>query len=657
MHQAALNRKQTLLALMESDPGEFLRVALPAAIRASLPASVQAHVEQDEDIEGTLEVLHEDGANYHRFHYQLDTMRGRLRLYFAADAPDNVVTGSRVRVRGVKLENVLAAGSGKTSVQTVATTALPNTFGSQHTLVMLVNFQDKATQPYTVEQARNVTFGTTSNFDLENSYGQTWLTGDVVGWFTIPVSSTVCDYYAIRTAAREAAAAAGVNVSSYSRHVFAFPANACSWWGLGTVGGNPSSAWVNGSFSLQVVAHEMGHNLGLYHSHSYDCGTTVLGTTCTIGEYGDALDVMGGASTAHFNAFQKERLGWLGYGASPPITGVTASGTYTVKAYETTASGPKALKILKGTDAAGRKTYFYVEYRQGIGFDAFVANNSNVRSGLVIHMGTESSGDSSYLLDMTPATSSWSDPALALGQTFADVDAGVTISPIWADGTAAGVSVVYAGPACVSAPPTVAVSPSAAQWVAAGTAVVYTVTVTNNDNTACATTTFMLQPGVPAGWTAALGGSSVTVAPGATAGTTMTVSSPLSALDGFYVVAVTATDGAGRSSSSSGTYVVTAGLSTSVTTDKATYSKTDVVAIATAVRANGAAVAGAAVTVSITKANGSVVTMNATTGADGRATVNLRLKKQDPVGGYQVQSRVKLNDALTGQAGTSFRVQ
>jgi hypothetical protein len=47
--------------------------------------------------------------------------------------------------------------------------------------------------------------------------------------------------------------------------------------------------------------------------------------------------------------------------------------------------------------------------------------------------------------------------------------------------------------------------------------------------------------------------------------------------------------------------------------------------------------------------------MTATTSADGRAIVRLRLKKQDPVGTYQVLARTT-QGSLTGQAATSFRV-
>lgn len=68
--------------------------------------------------------------------------------------------------------------------------------------------------------------------------------------------------------AEPAALAAGVNLSVYTRHVYAFPQNACPWWGLGSVGGTPSQAWINGSLALKVGSHDLGHNLGLYHAHS-----------------------------------------------------------------------------------------------------------------------------------------------------------------------------------------------------------------------------------------------------------------------------------------------------------------------------------------------------------------------------------------------------
>ena len=135
--------------------------------------------------------------------------------------------------------NLLALQSGSESMQTVAV-ASTNTFSEQRTLVLLINFQDKPSeQPWTVEQVRDLVFDTTSNFFLENSYQQTWLTGDVAGWYTIPFTSTVCDIFSIASYAKSAASAAGFNLAADKHDVYAFPQNACGGLGVGSVGGRP----------------------------------------------------------------------------------------------------------------------------------------------------------------------------------------------------------------------------------------------------------------------------------------------------------------------------------------------------------------------------------------------------------------------------------
>ena len=120
----------------------------------------------------------------------------------------------------------------------------------------------------------------------------------------------------------------------------------------------------------------MGHDLGLYHSRT------------AADEYGDTLDIMGNPSSDHFNAFQKERLGWLNYGAQPPITTVQATGDYFIGPYAAADANPKALKILKSTDpSTGLRTWYYVERRRGVGFDSSIASNANVLNGVVVHTG------------------------------------------------------------------------------------------------------------------------------------------------------------------------------------------------------------------------------------------------------------------------------
>ena len=109
-------------------------------------------------------------------------------------------------------------------------------------------------------------------------------------------------------------------------------------------------------------------------------------------------------------------------------------------------------------------------------------------------MATEAAPDSSFLLDMTPDSQiyDWRDPALEVGESYADSEAGVTISPVSVGSNGAAVSVTLGPSACTRATPTVALSPSQSQWVQAGTPVTYTVSVTNHDNGECSASSFTL---------------------------------------------------------------------------------------------------------------------------------------------------------------------
>ena len=679
MLTVAATRRQVLLSLMESDPGEVLRAALPARRRATLPSVVQAYVEAEVDVEGVLLVVHEDSPGGGRYRHFLDTTSGRYSLHFA-NRPAHLLTGARVRVRGVQIGTTLALGSG-TSVQTLSAASVPNTFGEQRTLVVLVTFRDNPTEPYTLGDAQSVVFGTTSDFFLENSYQQTWLTGDVVGWYIIPLDSTTCDSGGIATYAEAAATAAGVNLSGYTHRVYAFPASAaCAFGGAATVGGNPSRAWINGSgnMSLGTVGHELGHNLGLLHSHSWACDGTTTVASCAALEYGDGLDIMGWSPSGHFNAFQKERLGWLNYGVSPPITTVTASGIYPLAPYEPTGTTPKALKVLKRTDpTTGAREWYYVEFRQAIGFDSYLATvggpyqllSSNILSGVQIRWGSESSSDSSRLLDMTPGSVDPytgivdlypNDPALTVGNSFSDPDAGVTLTVVSVDGSGAGVSVALATPTCARANPAVAVSPSPGPAVPAGTAVTYTVSVTNNDGAGCAASSFSLQTMVLlTGWTAAFATPTLTLSSGTSASTTFTLTSPASVTGTSYTFPVAVTNSMNTSYTATGTVVYVIGttgatLSVSVATDKLTYTGGQTVSVTARASSGGSPVSNASVTFTMTKSNGTAVSQTATTNSTGSAVGKFRLKRQDPPGGYKARADAARRHCLAAPPPASW---
>src|SRR5690349_4432093 len=124
------------------------------ALLALAPGIVLGQTKSKKVLEGTLEVLHEDRPQGSRYHYFLNSAEGRLKLKLPDDGHaghkhnDDHQTGDRVRVRGEKIGETLALDSGANGMQTLSQ-VFPNTFGPQKTLVLLVNFQDNTTQPYT----------------------------------------------------------------------------------------------------------------------------------------------------------------------------------------------------------------------------------------------------------------------------------------------------------------------------------------------------------------------------------------------------------------------------------------------------------------------------------------------------------------------------
>jgi hypothetical protein len=95
----------------------------------------------------------------------------------------------------------------------------------------------------------------------------------------------------------------GIDLTRYSRKIIVLPSlNQCKWIGLGSVGcGGSCYTWINGpnALNLDILFHELGHNLGLLHS-------TTPGQ-----EYGDFSCAMGGGGGVRcYNAPQNWLLGW-----------------------------------------------------------------------------------------------------------------------------------------------------------------------------------------------------------------------------------------------------------------------------------------------------------------------------------------------------------
>jgi hypothetical protein len=512
-------------------------------------------------LEGELDVLVEDYADGHSVvrHY-LQTTHERIELHFAGKAP-NLRSGTRVRVRGVAQPDALAIDDSSGSVVPTST-VMPNTMGEQSVLVLLVNFQDDTSQPKTVAEANTLVFGTVSDHYRESSFGQTWLKGQAFGWFTIAMSKTVCDSNTLASLANAKAAEAGVPVGSFPRVVYMFPTNACGWQGLGNVGGTNTVAWVNGLMTLQVIGHELGHNLGLSHAHAMDCDTGVFGDTCAGYDYGDAADLMGNNRTGQFNPFEKEELGWLNAGISPSILTAATGGRYSIEPYSAGTAGPKALKIPRGYNSLGDQRWYYVEYRQPIGGDSVLADVGNLTRGVMVRIAVEGDSNSSFQLDMSPDSSPGyfrdaADGALAVGQTHYDPDTGVGLTLVSATVTGADIDVAIGPPTCARATPKVTLTGGDSP-VVAGTAVLYTLDIRNRDSRVCPATSFDIASLVPAGWNGSVASKTLTLNPGASATTSLAIASNVDTPVGDHTV------GAATSSPSSALHAANASATYSV---------------------------------------------------------------------------------------------
>ncbi len=281
---------------------------------------------------------------------------------------------------------------------------------------------------------------------------------------------------------------------------------------------------------------------------------------------------------------------------------------------------------------------------------------------MLFHLGTDGNGNSSDLLNMTPATPSYDfEMALSVGQSFNDSTANVTFTPTSVSSTGATVQITLNASSCTPASPNVSISPSQSQYVSPGTPVTFTLTVTDNDTSACAATNFNLSGVLPSGWTGTLSTAALSLSPGQSGSATLIVKSPVGTTDGSYNVVASATNTSMPSYGASATaaYVInTASLSVNLTTSQSSYLPGQTVGIYVTMLYGTAPDIGASVSVTVSSPNGKSSTLTGTTGSNGVASLNYTLRKNAPAGTYAVQCGTTVTGAssVTG-ASASFTVQ
>src|SRR3954454_19657625 len=145
--------------------------------------------------------------------------------------------------------------------------------GTWRVAVLLVNFADSGSQPWTPSQVSQTAFvapNSTAAYYATQSWGKVTVSGDVYGWYTLPATGGRCNVDAWASSARSAATAAGVNLNAYDSVAYAFPyQSSCGWSGLAEMPGH--QLWLNGDVSTRVLAHELGHNMGVHHAGTLSC--------------------------------------------------------------------------------------------------------------------------------------------------------------------------------------------------------------------------------------------------------------------------------------------------------------------------------------------------------------------------------------------------
>lgn len=268
----------------------------------------------------------------------------------------------------------------------------------------------------------------------ESSYGTVKLDVDPYMISSVEVSAPgdcVLDHWTNTVAqARTALEQDGISLEDFARVHWVFPRDASCGFG----GNTPHNLWgnlyYNGSPHARVIAHELGHSLGLSHAYSYTCGDKPMDTPapdhCSYTEYAHPFDTMGSSGRgSQFSSASKAQVGWFG-GCN--LLDLERSGTFELAPLEAASNGIQMLRIKLGAGEcpdvfSSLGCYLNVEYRQPIGQVAGdPGQDPRAYAGLLLSIGPAlvgAGGPGPFLLDMTPG-SLWGmyDAALQPGATF-----------------------------------------------------------------------------------------------------------------------------------------------------------------------------------------------------------------------------------------------
>ena len=482
--------------------------SIRAAAQAPSPRAAQAR----NSLVGTVRVFHmdyPDGTS--EFGYELFGDNGQRNVIDIGTPLPGVANGARASIAGnvdasgyITVDTIeILAPPARSTIQPAQTNVGTSAVKTTSYMVFPVKFPNETSgttftypaDPFTVASITTSVFGASptksvAEYYKEVSFGAQLLNGVVANaagaWLLANVPRpTLCGssdlnavLNAIQTSGNAAAVAAGFTPGNYAGHFYVANALPCGWSGLGYIG--IPLGFSKGTASLLVVGHEMGHNFGLLHAGSVNCGVNVIAASgCSVAEYGDPYVMMGNQRAGHFNANQKNILGYIPGGVSTHSSGTA---TYTLGPIESPGQPKYAVQV----PTSNAKRTYWVEFRQSIGFDAGFPNITALGAQLRLGGGTfetSSGSDDTQYLDLSP-NGNFTDTALLAGQTFSDSSTGISIQVVNATSSAIDVKVTAPGGGPAATTTTLA---SSANPSTQGQSVTFTASVTGTSPTGSVT--------------------------------------------------------------------------------------------------------------------------------------------------------------------------